>query len=396
MIRAACFPATTAITAIMALALPRPLPAAENPATQAPLRTAQAATPAASRPDPLQDSAVARQWRVGTRPFSREDAKRYLSILNFNPKGKPESTAVNWIYRDQRGALLIFEKATSEWAYAYDSVAFLEPREYVPDSLIRTRTDGLLKGFLKEKADSYAFVNYEKTMVQARDTASKEGAAPPVPAYYIGRYLRKLDGRYVLGDNFQVRIGVGRANAVSFISFREPVLTDSSLKVKVPTQDMVRAYLEKWARDKSRLGRRVYPYHPDKLRIRSLKPVKVFESYVLVQEKFRDNPSKDGTYLAPKVTVLAEAVLAPSQKRLKLPAPPAPVLLHFHFPCTPGAGLCWPDGEQGLEDGPRADIGPRPVVTPPTGSVPPSPKPEVAPSPTGVAPAQTKPAPGAK
>lgn len=337
---------------------PAPAPTVPAPTSTRPVPVSTPPVPSPSSPRP--DSLSARAFKIGKRPFSREEAKQLLAVLNFKPKGKPESTAVNWIYRDERGALLTYGKDNSEWAYAYDTVAVLDPKEYVPDSLIRTKTDGLLKEFLKARSASYAFVNYEKTMVQPRDEKSKEGVGPAVPAYYIGRYLRKLDGRFVLGDNFQVRIGVGRANAPVFISYRNPVLTDSSRTVTVPSKEYVEAYLLKWGKDKTRLGRQYYPYHPERLRIKTLKPVKAFEAYVLTQEKFRDNPGKDGTYLVPRVTVLAEAVLAKSTKRLKVEEPAAPVLLHFHFPCTPGAGLCWPDGKQGLEGGPIATTATQP------------------------------------
>lgn len=351
-----------------------PPPASTAPTAPTPATTtapAPAAPPSTNQPAPKQDSVVARQYKVGNRPYSDKEAKQFLTVLNFKPKGKPESTAVNIIYRDARGATLAYEKALSEWAYAYDTVAFLDPKEYIADSLIRTVTDGRLKEFLRGKMAEYAFVNFEKTMVQPRSPDGKE-SGKEVPAYYIGRYLRKLGGRYVLGDNFQARIGVGRAHAVSFISYREPLLTDS-LNVTVPSKELVEEYLAKWSRNRSRLGRQIYPYNPDNLRIRSLKPVKVFESYVLVREKFREDPSKDGIYLAPRVTVLAEAALVPSQKRLKVPPTPSPVLLHFHFPCTPQAGLCWPDGAQGIQDGPRTDIGPRPTPAP-AGTAPASPK----------------------
>lgn len=382
MIRAACL---LCLLAILAHATPNPIPAGET------VVAVDAAKPAVSQPtavlprpgslDSLKtplappgarlDSATARQYKVGNRIFTKEEEKQFFSAFSFQPRGKPESSAVIKLYRDAKGATVSFEKGMSEVAFAFDSVAFLSPKDYVPDSLIRTKTDGHLKSFLKEKMDQYAFVNFEKTMVQARDTAQKEGVAPAVPAFYVGRYIRKLGGRYVLGDNFQIRLSVGRSGTVNYLSFRNPTLTDSTTMVKVPTREMVQEYLDRWAKDRTRLGRRTYPYHPDNLRIRSLKPVKVFESYVLVQEKFRENPAKGGLYLTPKVTVLAEAVLVPSQKRLKMPAPKAPVLLHFHFPCTPAAGLCWPDGKQGMGDGPHPDIGPRPSP-PPSGMAPPA------------------------
>lgn len=341
--------------------------------------------PIKTGPDPLKDSATARQYKVGNKPFNREEADHFLKVFAFKAKGKPESTAVNWVYRDARGALLTYEQGMSEFAYAFDSVPFLDPKEYVPDSLIRSKTDGLLKSILRDRAGEYSFINFEKTMVQARDTTLKQGAAPSLPAYYLGRYVRKLDGRFVLGENFQIRLSYGQGGAVNYLSYRNPSLKESPVKVKVATKEMVNAYLEKWRKEPSRLGRQYYPYHPDHLRIKALKPVKVIESYVLVQEKFRDNPGMDGTYLSPRITVLAEAVLYNSQKRLKLPAPTGPVLMHFHFPCTPAAGLCWPDGKQGIQEAARGDIGVRPPT--PAGTAPPAQSPKSEGGPAKPAPA---------
>jgi hypothetical protein len=350
-----------------------------------------AATPAVSAAaDPRKDSALVRKYKVGNRPFTRQELKELQTALQFKPVGKPESSAVLIAYRDAKGASFSFEGSVSEWAYANDSLPQLTPRDTVPDSLIRGKTDVHLRTFLREKAAQYAFVNFEVTQMQERDTSSKAGVKPAVPVYYIGRYLRKLNGRYILGDRFQVRIGVGRGNAVSFISYRDPALIDSSQLVKIPTREMVEEYLAKWAREPGRLGTRHYPFHPDKLRIRKLKPVKVFESYVLMPEKYRESPAKDGVYLVPRITVLAEADLARSTRQLKEPHPQAPVLLHFHFPCTPGAGLCWPDGKQGLEDGPQAGIGPKSAVQPAGGTAPAA-SPKSGPTSTPAQTAPTKP-----
>ena len=126
-------------------------------------------------------------------------------MFNFNVKGKPESSAVNRVYRDNRGAILTYEKGVSEWAYGYDTVAFLDPREYIDDSLIRTVTDRRLKEFLKGRMGEYAFVNFEKTMVQpkspggnraskSRPTISAATCASWAGGMYSARISRSASG----------------------------------------------------------------------------------------------------------------------------------------------------------------------------------------------------------
>jgi hypothetical protein len=318
------------------------------------------------------DSVKARKFKVGLRPFSKEEAKRLLTRFKMKA-GKLDSNGVNYSYREERGAFLAYEPGISEFSYVNDSVPFLDRKEFVPDSLIRNLTDKHLESLLGRSAGEYAFVNFEKTMVQPRDEASKPGVGEAVPAYYIGRYLRKLEGRYVLGENFQVRLGVGRGGAVNYLSWREPAVMPAEEPVMIPSRESVEAYLAKWYKERSRLGKQHFPYHPDRPRIQSLKPVKVFESYVLAQEKFRENPGKDGTYLVPRVTVLAEAVLERQRKRQGIPHPPSPVLMHFHFPCTPEAGLCWPDKGRNIESHPITGMGARPAPIPaPVGKQPPA------------------------
>jgi hypothetical protein len=276
--------------------------------------------------------------------------KPFLAKFKMKETGKPESTAVNWIYRDKSGALLTYEPGTSEVGYANENVAMLDAKDYMPDSLIRLRTDALLRELMEDKADRYAFANYEITMLQKKGPAEKDKPLPPVPAFYTGRYVRKLDSRLVLGDAFQIRLTYGGGGAAQSFSLREPVLTEAAPR-KIPTRQFITDSLARWAGSRTRPRDLVYPYHSDGLRIRAIKPVKVLETYVLAEEKFRDTPQANGTYLVPAVTVLAEVTLSEPTTKLKSQASPSPVLLHFHFPCRPGSGLCWPDGREGMRAG---------------------------------------------
>jgi hypothetical protein len=224
----------------------------------------------------------------------------------------------------------------------------LTEKDLLPDSLIRTRTDAMLKKLLAEKADRYAFANYEVTQIQKKEGEGKGKVSAPVPAFYTGRYVRKLEDRIVLGDAFQIRLGYGEGGTPQSFSLRDPVVAEGGT-VRVPTKEFIMDSLARWAKSRTRPQRMIYPFHSEKLRIRTLKPIKAIESYVLTQEKFRDTPQQDGSYLVPTVTVLAEVTLAPSDKKLAEPAPEGPIVLHFNFPCRPETGLCWPDGKQEMQ-----------------------------------------------
>lgn len=303
-------------------------------------------------PPPKIDSVVVKTYRVGRRPMDKKEMKTFLARFGMKDAGHPESTAVNRVYRDKRGAILTYEPGLSDLSYANETVPMLDEKEYVPDSLIRIRTDALLKELVKDKASGYEFANHEITLVQKKEgNGDSAKISPPVPAFYTGRYLRKLDHRLILGDAFQIRIGYGHGGVANAFSFREPLTTEGPA-VKVPTREFVMDSLARWAKSRTRPRTIRYPYHPDNLRVRNLKPIKAIDTFVLTREKSGEQSGKDGTYLVPSVTVLAEATLYRSNRKLRQPPPEGPILLHFHFPCRPEAGLCWPDGKQEMQGPP--------------------------------------------
>lgn len=345
-------------------------------------------------PAPSKDSAIAKRYKILNRPLNADEIKYFLDAFQMRDYGKPESSAVNWIWRSKQGGLMSYEVGSSEMGFANETVPMLSPKDYRPDSLIQSQSDQILKGILRGKAERYVFANFEITMVQKKTPDTKDAVQPPVPAFYYGRYLRKVDDRLILGDAFQIRIGYGEGGALQSFSFRDPVLADGG-SIKVPTKQMIIDSLKRWERSKTHTRAYAYPFHPDHLNIRSLKPVKVFESYVTSQEKFREGSQMDGTYLLPSVTVLAEVLVSPSRKKMSVPAPEGPVLLHFHFPCRPASGLCWPDGNQDLDNAflPPAKTSPAaPSTVPGTGSIAPAGSPKAIALSAPMSPAAAKPA----
>lgn len=325
-----------------------------------PVDTSRLTTPV----QPDKDSVTAWRFKIVQRPFNRGDAKNFLAAFGFKDPDKGESTLVNWVFRDKkRPATLAYTAMTSEFAFADRSVSHLAPSEFVPDSLIRPKAEALLKSVLRDRATIYPFINFETTMFQKKQLSanekgrkdsvhsSRDSVLPPVPAYYAGRFIRRLNNRYVLGDGFQVRLGFGKGGAIHHFFYRNPGLSDST-EIRLPTREKVEGMVDEWIRKNPSPKGLVYPYHADNLSVRSLRKVKVFESYIETNEKFSGKSSLDGAYLVPRVTVLVEAKLRPSRKKNALPHPDAPVLLHLHFPCTPGAGLCWPEGKEGFRRGP--------------------------------------------
>ncbi len=304
-------------------------------------------TPPLPSPNSL-DSLVVKKYKILDRPLNREEIKYFLSAFRMGDTEKPDSSAGHWSIRDKQGAALIYGTGKSELGYSNSKAAFLMEKDRVPDSLIRKQTDAVLRGIMQDKYERYTFANYEITMVQRKEGDGQGKIYDPEPAFYYGRYIRKLDNRLILGDAFQIRLGIGAQGALESFSFRDPVVAEGG-SLKVPSREFVLDSLKRWERSKTHTRAYVYPYHPDHLNIRSLKPVKAFESYILTDEKFRDTPNMSGAYLVPVVTVLAQVLVNPPKQKPSEPVPTEPVLLHFHFPCHPEAGLCWPDGNRDLQ-----------------------------------------------
>ncbi len=288
-------------------------------------------------------------YQIAPRPLNPENIKSLLATFKLRPMGKPQISGANTSWRDREGARLVYEPATSEFAFSKEMVPALTQKDVVPDSSIHIQSDILVKSVLKEKMESLVFANYEITMVQKRDPEHKDSVGPAVPAYYIGRYLKKVDGRIVLGDGMQIRVAYGSGGALQSFSFRDPALVETGSQ-QIPSKAMVADSLKRWEKSRTHTRTYTYPFHPDNLAIRSIKPMRIFESYVVTKEKLGSANSRDGEYLVPAVTVLAEVTVAASKNNRSTPPPDGPVLLHFHFPCRPASGLCWPDGNQDLLD----------------------------------------------
>jgi len=100
--------------------------------------------------------------------------------------------------------------------------------------------------------------------------------------------------------------------------------------------------LRKWQQSKTHSRPTEYPDHPGHLKILAIKPIKVFESYLVEN-------LKGSQALEPSITVFAEVKLSRASEKSAFPQPPEPTYMHFHFPCRPSIGLCWPDGNQGIQ-----------------------------------------------
>ena len=338
--------------------------AADTAKTTVPVTSPEAAAPApTSKALPSgnqagakskQDSLEAKVYRISARPFDNQEMKSFLAAFDMKDVGKPDSNAVNRVYRDKGGAVLAYEPDISEVGFVNGKVPVLGPDDFIPDSLIRTKTDPMIRKLLKDRADRYVFANYEATYIQSRIGKDAKEIGPAVPAFYIGRYIRKIDERIVLGDAFQIRLGYGKGGGIQAFSFRDPVLTQAGT-VTVPKRKTIIDSLARWTKSRTRTKRLTYPFHADKPRVLALKPLRVVESYVEVQEK-------DGLFIKPSVTVLAQATLEAPTRKQSEPVPPDPVILHFHFPCRSGAGLCWPDHGGDIPATASAPAAPRPAL----------------------------------
>jgi len=153
--------------------------------------------------------------------------------ININNNCDPIQLPTSWT--DNAGVTAAYFPQKSMLTFYNSNTAKLNRDETIPKTLIRSKTDPILKTILKENFNNYQFVNSEIQFVQRRSETNKEGVDKPMPMYYSGRYLRKLDGRLILGDAFQVKVTLGSKGLVNSLEYSEPLLQPQN-KVVIPTK----------------------------------------------------------------------------------------------------------------------------------------------------------------
>lgn len=277
-------------------------------------------------------------YQITSGKLNRELLTRIVENYKININNNCDSLQTPTSWSDNSGVTAAYFPQKSMITFFNSRSAKLNKEEIIPDTLIKGKTDPILKNFLRENFNNYQFVNFETQFIQRRNAANQDSVDKPVPTFYTGRYLRKLDGRLILGDVFQANVTVGSRGLLKSLEYREPMLVAQN-KVSVPTKAFVLDSIRKWQESKTHSRPSEYPNHPAHLKILAIKPIKVFESYLVENQK-------GGQSLVPSITVFAEVKLSKVKEKSSFPQPPEPTYLHFHFPCRPASGLCWPDGIQ--------------------------------------------------
>jgi hypothetical protein len=280
---------------------------------------------------------AAKQFRATPQTLQ---AQKFQSLLQaFKLPAVEKWTASPGGHSISQGTIIAsYREATSELTITDTASPEAADREPLADSAVEQISTALLRKLLPEEAANFAFTNKEVIQVQ------RESDKAPHPAFYFGRFVRKIDGRLVLGAAFQLRIGFGANQAIRQITYSNAGLGGSE-EIKTDSRVKVYKLLQSVQQGKNRLKNFRYPYSPDHLPVQSLMVTNVFHSYVLAGERTEKTENSPQT-LVPVVTVLAVATVGPVRGRKGPPElPSGPLYLHFNFPCTPGFGLCWP-GEQ--------------------------------------------------
>lgn len=287
-------------------------------------------------------------YKVSPRPFNNEEGKRLLKSFNLD-SSQGFMTGPNVRQFRSQGldsAVLSYVEARSEFAYFRNNVPAVKEGGQ-KDTVIRRQAVALLKQALGDKASQYSFTNVERVRTAtAQDTTPRD-------AYYFGRFVMKSGDRHHLGSSYEARIGFGADGVPMLLTAKDPLRTRTGM-VKVPTRTAVWDSLDRWRKSKCHPVRIRYSEHPDLPYISELAVTQILDTYV---EAGPERPVsavagqatttvKD---LVPRVTVVAQARLRrpiqPDPNQTVVPLPD-PFLMYFHFPCTPSAGLCWPDGQK--------------------------------------------------
>ncbi|MDB5048690.1 MAG: hypothetical protein JWO30_1761 [Fibrobacteres bacterium] len=297
-----------------------------------------------ARPEKSKDVSVEMPvYKISAKPFSREDAKQFIGTFGVVRSQEMEIGKGNFQYRSAGGdsGIINYFGPSSELSYyRRNTPTWGRDGKPLDDRMIRMKTDSLLKKVLGERAKDFSFTNVEKSrMSTIEDTTLRD-------EYYFGRYVMKLNNRHVLGGDFQVRAGFGANDMPAFFSFRDPARTQSGVE-NVPTRGAVWDSLSRWKKSRNKPVCLRFSSHPDMPYITDLAVTQIINTYVEITAP-PNGDSAPAKVLVPRVTVVATA-------RLKRPREPEknqttfplqdPLVMYFHFPCTPSLGFCWPDGE---------------------------------------------------
>jgi hypothetical protein len=130
------------------------------------------------------------------------------------------------------GKTLLYMEEKSEIFFDDETAADRDRSDSETDDQKKVQAEALLRKIIGKDAGNFVFVNDEKTYAQ------ENSATDPVEIAYYARYARVVEGRPILGNQFQVRIALGHKGCLKEFSFRDPVLGSRKVLKAAPSENL--------------------------------------------------------------------------------------------------------------------------------------------------------------
>ncbi|GEM_PF-5724500 len=229
--------------------------------------------------------------KIINQPFDETFAFKMMRKIGFSPSGEREDAGSSKVYKSGRSCF-IYDSKEGEYRFFNPDAEPLESSS--PEVLVNIlkNANDLLQSILPDSR-KFIFVNDE--FIWQEETVGK---SPKVLLYKGFRFLRKEDGRLVLGNRCQIRFQLGSNGSIYYLSVKNPELQKSiALTKKISGKGAMRM-LKDFAEAKVDINAGMSKVGLNQIRIK-----KMIRSYI------PDN-NGEGDVLIPNTTFLADYQLA--------------------------------------------------------------------------------------
>jgi len=234
---------------------------------------------------------TASSYRFSPKPFDPVEYGKFARAfsLPYEPKGSADGKIRSIT---GGGKTLLYLEEKSEIFFSDEVSPDMDRSDSLNDGEKRALAGNHLKKLLGKQLEDYVFVNDERNFRQENSDAA------PVEIAYYARYAKVLDGRPILGNQFQIRIGIGHKGCLKEFSFRDPLVHSKKIHDATPSTHLPERLLSAIQANAARNT----PNGP--IPISLCKPYKRFPAFVVDGEPGSEQ-------LLPVTSFLAEVELDP-------------------------------------------------------------------------------------
>jgi hypothetical protein len=170
---------------------------------------------------------IAATFQIAPKPFNPAEFEYFANAFSLSPaSARLADESIRSVATG--GKTLLYMENKSEIFFSDASAADMDKSDTMSDFEKKGMSLKILMRLLGKEAEGYVFVNDEKNFMQ------ESAGAEPVEIAYYARYAKVIEGRPVLGNQFQIRIGIGHRGCLKEFSFRDPVFHSRKVRNSSP------------------------------------------------------------------------------------------------------------------------------------------------------------------